>query len=151
MITKQLPLTCGRTVTLMAPDITLLLASDVDIPNAALNQILDLTVYGVSLTVPTGDDARGEENKQFLQTQFEVAALCMDEPKFILRGPVPEGAVTNADLRLRAADLNNITAFFLNGGSDGVSAPPDNEPVQDTPADSAGATLEPDASGDATP
>ncbi len=141
MITKPYTLADGRQITLAMPDMYQLVATDgVDIPNQALRDILDLFQYGGMIRSSTQDEKkRHEENMRFMRSQFELVKLCVADPPLVLKGDVPPGALTPRDFIPR--DIDQIIAFFLNGGSAGVSATTDQEPGKDAPTDSTGATV----------
>lgn len=141
MITKELTLRSGRVIALVMPDLYQLAATDVEIPNQALSDIMDLAVYGGMISTLTGakdENKRREENRRFLRSQFELAALCC--PELTLKG---DGALTPRDLT--PDDLRAIVAFFQTGGSDGVSAAPGTQPAGDTQPDLSGEAVDHDA------
>jgi hypothetical protein len=143
MITKQYTLASGRVVTLGMPDLYKLAATDVDIPNQALTDIMDLITYGAMVSGTGTDDKRREENRRFVRSQFELAALCALDPPLILRGDVPDGALTPDDFTPR--DLRGISEFFQTGGRERVPATTDNEPGGGTQVDLSSETVEQDA------
>lgn len=135
MITKQHTLASGHVVTLGMPDLYKLVATDADIPNQALADILDLVTYGAMDSGRGDDKKRMEGNRRFLMSQFQLAALCIQEPKLVLLGDVTEGDLTPSDLVPK--DLRDISEFFQTGGRGGAPATADNEPGGRAPADSA--------------
>ena len=145
MITKQHTLASGRTVTLTMPNLFELAATDVDIPNQALTDIVDLVVYGAMVSGTGNDKKRLDENKRFLRSQFQLAALCITEPKLILMGEATDGNLAPTDLVPR--DLRDIAEFFQTGGSRSVPATPDYELGQGTQTDPPGAAMGQDAGG----
>lgn len=136
-----LTLANGKVVTLQNPDLYQLVARDpidktmLDIPNTAIADILDLAVYGAVLAYSGDDTKRTEENRRFLCTQYEVAALCCLDPPLILRGDVPSGALTPRDIH-HNRDLPRIMKFFQNGGIEDVPVTTDQESQSGTSADS---------------
>lgn len=145
MLTKPYTLQSGKVITLTMPDLYLLVATDVDIPNEALTDIMDLAVYGAMLSGTGDEKKRLEENKRFLRSQFELATLCISQPKLILRGDTVDGCLTPADLTPR--DLNQIAAFFLKGGSQGAPAATSDGLEQGAQDDTASAAVGEDAIG----
>ena len=143
MITKQHILASGRVVTLAMPDLFKLVATDSDIPNAALTDILDLVTYGGMISGTGDDKKRLGENKRFLMSQFQLAALCIAAPKLILMGEATADDLTPADLVPK--DLRDIAEFFQTGGSTRAPATADTEPRGGAPADRAGEALGEDA------
>lgn len=136
----------GKTIELAFPDLYALIATPpsgpgmIDIPNEALTAITDLIVYGGQLSLPDDPAKRLKENRQWLLAQWEIVRLCIASPPLILRGGVPEGALTPRDITPR--DMAVITAWFQNGGSDGAPATSDQEPRTGAPATSDGAAVE---------
>lgn len=140
MITKQHTLASGRVVTLAMPDLFKLAAFDTDIPNTSLADIMDLIVYGGMVSGTAKDPKkRVEENRQFLRSQFELVALVIQEPKLVLRGDVPEGALVPSDITAR--DLREIVEFFQTGGSRSAPATEDRQSDQGAQADLPSATV----------
>lgn len=148
MLTKELKLVSGRTVMLAMPDTYALVASEptapnmADIPNTALNDILDLIMYGGfirSVTPDSDEGKRAAESKRYVLARWELAALCCETPRLVLRGPVNAGDLTPRDLS--PIDLNAIFDWFQNGGSDGVPAAEGAEPESGTPANSDGSAV----------
>ncbi|HNP73850.1 MAG TPA: hypothetical protein PKK15_22230 [Kouleothrix sp.] len=138
-----LTLRSGRAVTVALPDLYALVAAPpadpgmLDLPNAALLAITDLIVYGANLTAPPAAEARLAENRAFLQTQYEIAALCLVAPRLVLRGPAAADDLTPRDLH--PADLAVLLAWFQNGGSVGAPAAAHSQPDAGAPADPDGA------------
>lgn len=138
-------LTNGKAIELVFPDLYALVAAPpsgpgmIDIPNEALTAIIDLLVYGGILTLPEDRAKRHGENVQWLQAQWEIVRLCIASPPLILRGPVPEGALTPRDIPPR--DLAAIMQWFHNGGSDGAPAAEDTESRSGASPDSVGAAV----------
>jgi hypothetical protein len=133
MITKQHTLASGKTVTLGMPDLFKLVATDAELPSQSLVDILDLVTYGAMDSGRGDDKKRLEGNRRFLMSQFQLAALCIQEPKLVLMGEVKEGDLTPSDLVPR--DLREISDFFQTGGSRSVSTTADQESSTDTQAD----------------
>lgn len=143
MITKQHTLASGRVVTLTMPNLYELAATDIDIPSQALTDIVDLVVYGAMVSGTGDDKKRLGENQRFLRSQFQLAALCMTDPKLILVGEATGDQFTPRDLVPR--DLRDIAEFFQTGGSRSVPATPHFELDQGTHADLPGAAVGEDA------
>lgn len=124
MTQKTIQLACGRKMTLKMVSLQKLAATDIDIPNAARNQISDLVVYGAMITGRGDDKKRAEENWGLVRSQLQLAKLLAHEPKLWLstdQGEMPsEGYISDDDLF--PVDLTKIQDFFFNGGSDGVPA-----------------------------
>jgi hypothetical protein len=144
MITKQVTLASGKVVTLGMPDLFKLVATDAEIPNQALVDILDLVTYGAMDSGRGDDKKRLEGNRRFLMSQFQLAALCIQEPKLVLMGEAKEGDLTPSDLVPR--DLRDISEFFQTGGSRGAPATPDsgtpNSASDDQPGEAVGEATE---------
>jgi hypothetical protein len=136
----------GKTVTLALPDMYAIIAAPpigpnaIDMPNEALIAITDLIVYGGMLSLPDDDQKRLKENRRFLMAQWEVARLCCEAPRLVLRGAAGPDDLTPRDITPR--DLAAIMAWFQNGGSDGVPAADGDEPGSGAPADSPSAAVE---------
>jgi hypothetical protein len=139
VITKQHTLASGRTVTLGMPDLFKLVATDADIPNHALTDILDLVTYGTMDSGRGDDKKRLEGNRRFLMSQFQLAALVIQEPRLVLMGDVGEGDLTPSDLV--PTDLRDISEFFQTGGRERVSTTARDRSHEGTPDDSASSAL----------
>lgn len=140
MISKKHTLASGRVVTLAMPDLYKLVATDAEIPSNCLTDILDLVTYGAMISGTGNDKKRLEENRRFIMSLFQVAALCIQEPKLVLMGAASEGDLTPSDLVPR--DLRDIADFFQTGGSSSVSTTADQESSKDTQTDLPSATVE---------
>lgn len=140
MITEPYTTQRGRGITLVYPDMYQFVCGDIDAPNSALEDITNLYLWGGALGK---EESRVAQNVNTIKRAFDVAALCC--PELVLRGPFPEGALTPADLLI--TDLAHITAFFQSGGSPSAPVATDNESHEGAHDDSAGAAVEPDASG----
>jgi hypothetical protein len=140
MITEQYTLSGGRVVTFGMPDLYKLCAMDSDIPSKALVDILDLVAYGVMDSGHGDDEKRLDGNRRFLMSQFQLAALVIQNPRLVLMGDAKEDDLTPADLVPR--DLKAITEFFQTGGRSRVSTTTDSEHSSDTQPDRAGETME---------
>jgi hypothetical protein len=144
MITKEHTLASGKTVTLGMPDLFKLVATDAEIPNQALTDILDLVTYGAMDSGRGDDKKRLEGNRRFLMSQFQLAALVIQEPKLVLKGEATDGDLTPSDLVPR--DLRDIAEFFQTGGRNDTATTTDNEPSGsaqvDLPSAAVGETAE---------
>lgn len=148
----MITLRSGRTVKVAMPDLYQLSMMDgLDIPNQALTDVMDLVVYGgmIAFKGPENDDKRREENRRITRSRFELAALCCQEPRLILRGEATESDLTPRDFV--PDDLEQFVAFFRSGGSPSVPATTDPRSGEGAHADTEGEAVGEDARGTTQP
>ena len=133
-----LTLSNGRAVSLHMPDMYALVATDVAIPNQALEDILSLYNYGGLVGLEDEKEALAQ-HKRVTRARFELARLCMAEP-LVLEGDAAPGDLTPRDLT--SADLRAIQTFFLTGDIPGISTAKNNEPGSGAGDDRAGEAME---------
>lgn len=145
----DLRLSGGKTVTLAMPNtykLATLKPTDgamLDIPNTALQDILDLLTFGGFIQLPRAeqdDEKRAAQSRRFLESRWEIARLCCKEPKLVLTDDSPSDALTPDDIS--PDELDTIVAFFRSGGSVGVPAARSDEPGTGAPADLPSETAE---------
>lgn len=101
----------GRTVALVLPDFYQLLLSS-DVPNPISDAIVqELTGAGV-VERPTPDEQLKNARRAW-RGMYELAALCLTEPRLVLDGAGGDGTITPADLPL--SDVQWICTQFVKG------------------------------------
>jgi len=97
---KEFLLANGTPAVFEMPDMLALISGNVDIPNSALADVLDLALGG-SFAADADEQLAG--NKRYVRAVYELAALCLVTPKvYIPRGkkvrPLREGEIGTQDL-----------------------------------------------------
>lgn len=121
-ITEKRVLANGQHALLEMPDMFALVSGQVNMPNSALADVLQL-IAGDDFALDPKEQLR--INKAKVAGIYEVTALCMAEPKLTLCGTPKDGELTPRDLAW--GDVVGIYAWFRLGGSNRVSTPEDSE------------------------
>lgn len=130
---KKLP--SGQVVTVRDLSPYEIATTNIPIPNQALHDVLSLLTGQESSADPK---RQAEIDRAYIRGVYEIAALWLESPRLVLRGSVPEGALTPA--KLPWADAVALYAQFRFGSSptlpDATDNPPgvseDNSPAGDS-------------------
>ncbi len=121
-ISEKRALANGQSALLEMPDMFALVSGAVNLPNTALADVLQL-IAGDDFAIDPKEQLR--INKAKVSGLYEVVALCMAEPKLILRGQPKDGEITPRDLAW--GDVTGIYAWFRSGSRTFVPASEDSE------------------------
>jgi hypothetical protein len=111
-IRKEYQLPSGRVVTLVMPDLYAILGAVGRVPSQQMVDVLNLLQQEGALSGDVEHD-RFLHKRNEVRGMYAVAALCLEEPKLVLSGDVPEGALTPTDLTW--ADVEAVYWGFFRG------------------------------------
>lgn len=111
-IRKEYQLPSGRVVTLVMPDLYAILGAVGRVPSQQMVDVLNLLQQEGALSGDVEHD-RFLHKRNEVRGMYAIAALCLEEPKLVLSGDVPEGTLAPADLTW--ADLEAVYWGFFRG------------------------------------
>src|SRR5689334_16449354 len=106
-ITETRTLATGQRARLEMPDMLALVGGGIDIPNSALADVVEL-VFGDAFALT--EEEQLASNRKRIKGLYEIAALCLVEPRLVLRGTPKAGEIGSRDLSW--GDVLGINAWF---------------------------------------